>query len=112
MEYHGETIDFAVTPLTVYAARTSGGSIGDFGSSTTANDTVTVNTGTLADNAVMVIGTADMGTAVGTGVLFVLNDWYFNGDDALQVQLNGVVQDTFGQGNTTDPDLHGALTPL
>ena len=102
----GATIDFTATPLTVYAARTSSGNIGAFGSSTSANDTVTVNTGTLADNAVMVIGTADMGdylTANALSVLFVVNNWYFNGDDALQVQLDGIVQDTFGQDNVSDP---------
>ena len=101
-----DTIDFAVTPLTIYAARTSSGNVGAFGSSTTSNDTFTLNTGTLAANAVMVIGTTDIGdylTALGTGVLFYLQNWYFNGDDALQVQLGGVVQDTFGQDNVVDP---------
>ncbi|TVR42023.1 MAG: hypothetical protein EA392_00810, partial [Cryomorphaceae bacterium] len=62
---------------------------------------VTISSGTLDDGEVMVVGTADIGThltAQGLGsVLFVPFNFTFNGNDALVIQLNGVVEDTFGE---------------
>ena len=86
----GGAIDFGVTPLVV-SKGTNGGPL--------APD-VTVDSGTLASGAVMVIGTTDMGeylTSRGlSGVLYVNEGFTFNGDDALQVTLDGNVEDTFG----------------
>jgi len=88
----GATINFAATPLTVFQG-TNGGALSQL---TAAN----VSTGTLASQAVLVIGTADIGTyLVNNGlssVTFVSFNFGFNGDDALEIRLNGVIQDTFG----------------
>jgi len=51
---------------------------------------LTVNSGTLANGAVWVIGTADMSPTVE-------KSFTFNGDDAMVLELGGVVQDVFGQ---------------
>jgi hypothetical protein len=87
----GSTINFASTPLTVYQG-SNGGAF--------STPLVTVSSGTLADQAVMVIGTSDMGTyLINNGlssVLFVTQAFTFNGDDALEIRLGGVRQDTFG----------------
>ncbi len=59
-----------------------------------------VQTGSLGPGEVLVIGTADIGTylaANGLGsVRFEQKSFVFNGDDALQIQLGGNVEDTFG----------------
>jgi hypothetical protein len=88
----GATINFTpANALTVHQG-TNGAALG--------SALVTVSTGSLANQAVMVIGTADIGTylsANGLGsVLFITQAFTFNGDDALQIRLNGVPQDTFG----------------
>lgn len=61
---------------------------------------VTVNSGTLAPGAVMVIGTSDIGTYLTgqglTGVTFVTYTFTFNGDDSLVVIYGGTTTDTFG----------------
>ena len=103
----GDTIDFTVTPLTIYNARTTGGQVPAFGTQT-GNDFFELTTGTLADGAVMVVGTSDMGEYLAATfptdpVQFHAQTWYFNGDDAIQVRLNGVIQDTFGEGGVADP---------
>lgn len=64
---------------------------------------VTINTGTLAVNEVLIIGTSDMQVAAdANSVRFVLNNFTFNGDDALVVQYNGITTDVFGTAGT-DP---------
>jgi hypothetical protein len=61
---------------------------------------VTVNSGTLAPGAVMVIGTSDIGTYLTgqglTGVTFVTYTFTFNGDDSLVLIYGGTTTDTFG----------------
>lgn len=89
-------IDFSVTGLDVLKGANGAALSSDF----------TLNTGTLAAGAVMVVGTSDMVAyveALGTGILTAEKGFTFNGDDALQVQLGGVVQDTFGDPGTGDP---------
>lgn len=85
------TIDFSVTPLTVEQG-TNGAAI--------PTTVVTVSTGTLAPDAVMVIGTPEMGTYLTgqglTSVQFVSYGFNFNGDDALVLKIDGVIKDTFG----------------
>lgn len=61
----------------------------------------TLNSGTIAPGEAIVIGTSDIGTYLndtfGPGVVqFFLEPFTFNGDDSLQIQLGGVVEDTFG----------------
>ena len=67
------------------------------GTPTTA---ATVNTGTLAPGAVMVIGTADMGDTLIAhnlpSVLFVSAPLQFNGDDALAINFQSNNVDVFG----------------
>lgn len=64
---------------------------------------VTINTGTLAVNEVLIIGTSDMQVAAdANSVRFVLNSFTFNGNDALVVQYNGITTDVFGTPGT-DP---------
>jgi Divergent InlB B-repeat domain len=89
-------IDFSVTGVAILKGVNGGALAPDF----------SLDTGTLAAGAVMVVGSSDVVTYVdglGTGVLTVEKGWTFNGDDALQVQLDSVVQDTFGDPGTGDP---------
>jgi hypothetical protein len=83
------TIDFSVTGLDILKGVNGGALSSDF----------TLATGTLAAGAVMVVGTSELVAYVdglGTGVLTAEKGFTFNGDDALQIQLDSVVQDTFG----------------
>lgn len=91
----GATLDFSVNNL-IISQGTNGGALAAI---------VTVNTGSLAPGAVMVIGTADLITFVNTNYPGVLTQAYtftFNGDDALQLTYNSVVTDVFGTPGT-DP---------
>lgn len=98
----GSAIDFSTTPLTIEQ--------GSNGAAPTLAQTV--NTGSLAAGAVMVIGTADIGTYLTgqglTSVTFVSKTFNFNGDDALVVKLNGVVTDELGMPGV-DPGTEWAL---
>jgi hypothetical protein len=87
----GETIDFAVDNLVV--------KIGVNGGSPAT--VTTVSSGTLAAGEVMVIGTSDVGSYLTSTfgadvVLYVSAGYTFNGNDALVIELDGVVQDAFG----------------
>ncbi len=87
----GATLDFSVRGLTVLKGINGASLSSDF----------TLNTGTLAADAVLVIGTSDIGTyldtAFGAGVIaFTQKTFTFNGDDALAVQLAGITTDVFG----------------
>ena len=93
------TIDFTTSNLTVLQ--------GTNGAALTSIAAITTATGTLPAGSVLVIGTADLGTYLtntfGSGVVkFVSYTFTFNGDDAIQIQLGGVVQDTLGTPGT-DP---------
>jgi len=72
--------------------------IGSNGTSCTS--IVNVSTGVLLANEVWVIGTSDLenyALANGTGISGATDySFTFNGDDAIQVRLGGVIQDTFG----------------
>ncbi|NJL74446.1 MAG: hypothetical protein HC892_04780 [Saprospiraceae bacterium] len=63
---------------------------------------VTINTGILEAGGVLVIGTSDMDTAAelpdecSTNVIYRTQAFDFNGDDALSLELDGVVTDVFG----------------
>ena len=88
------TIDFATSNLTVLQG-TNGGALTSIAAIT--NNT----TGTLPAGSVLVIGTTDLGTYLtntfGAGLVkFVSYTFNFNGNDAIQIQLGGVVQDTLG----------------
>lgn len=88
---NGPTIDFSVTPLTIWQ--------GSNGGSLSTNTTISV--GVFSSGSVWVIGTSDIGTYLDTTfgagtVNYTFSNYQFNGDDSLQVQLAGVVQDTFG----------------
>jgi hypothetical protein len=101
----GDTIDFEVTPLVVY--RSSGA--GDL------YDKFTLSTGTLSDGAVMVVGSNQINdyltdTFGADVVQHHYNALGFSGDDALQIRLGGVVQDTFGTPGT-DPGAAYKDTP-
>lgn len=86
----GSAIDFSVSNLQVYQG-TNGGGCGSI---------VTITSGTLAVDEVWVIGTSNLITYVGingtdlSGV--TTYNFGFNGDDALQLYLGGVLQDEFG----------------
>lgn len=57
----------------------------------------TLSSGTLAANAVLVIGTSDMQTITeSNGSTFHLKAFTFNGDDALVVKYGGVITDVLG----------------
>ncbi len=63
----------------------------------------TINTGVLANNAVIVIGTSDLQTVTeGNGATFKEKAFTFNGDDALEIWLGTDKQDVFGTPGT-DP---------
>lgn len=90
------TLDFATNNLDIQKGNNGGALTSD----------ALVIAGQLLPNAVMVIGTADMGTyltAQGlTGVMFVEKEFTFNGDDALAVIYGGTTTDVFGTPGT-DP---------
>ena len=56
---------------------------------------VNITAGTIPANGVWVIGTSDLTAFVG-GTQITTFAFVFNGDDALQIRLGGVAQDTFG----------------
>ena len=57
----------------------------------------TINSGTLANNAIIVIGTADLQAITTTnGAAFWEYSFTFNGDDALEIWLGTEKQDVFG----------------
>ena len=98
----GETIDFADTNLVVRKG-TNGGALSDI---------LTVSSGTLAAGGVIVLGSdADSSgplaahlIANAPGVTYIQDsDFNHNGDDAFQIVLDSVVQDTFGDPGTGDP---------
>ncbi|WP_411844677.1 lamin tail domain-containing protein [Roseibacillus persicicus] len=85
------TIDFSSTALTVLKGTNGAALSTDF----------TLSSGSLAAGEVLVIGTSDIGdyldATFGVGVIqFHDESFTFNGDDALQIQLDGNVEDTFG----------------
>ncbi len=86
-------IDFSVTNLVVQQG-TNGGALSHLPGTT-------VTSGILAPNAVLVIGTSEIGTYLtdtygGEAPAFVSYSFNFNGDDALSVLLGGTVTDTLG----------------
>ncbi len=85
----GSSIDFSVTNLEIWKGTNGGAPSLD----------VTVNSGILADGDVWVIGTSDIGTYLtgeGLGSNYTEEAFTFNGDDALEVYLDGVKTDVFG----------------
>ncbi len=87
----GLSIDFSSTNLRVLQG-TNGG---------VPSEKVIVNSGTLPAGEVMVIGTSDIGTYLTdqglTDILYIEESFTFNGDDALQIEVNGEIVDTFGE---------------
>lgn len=86
----GGDIDFSVTPFEVFKGTNGAATSNDF----------TLNTGVLGAGEVMVIGTTDMGTYLTneglTSVIFGDEGFTFNGDDALEIYLDGTLEDVFG----------------
>jgi hypothetical protein len=85
------TIDFSATTLTILKGLNGQALATDF----------TLSSGSLASGEVMVVGTSDIGdyltNTFGSGTIqFHLEGFTFNGDDALQIQLGGFIQDTIG----------------
>jgi len=77
-------IDMSATPIVILKGTNGGTPAIDF----------TVDTGMLPAGAVIVVGTSDMAsTCVGC---FYEKAFTFNGDDALVIELDGVVTDVFG----------------
>lgn len=98
----GATIDFSVTNLEVWKGTNGAATSLDF----------TVDAGTLANGDVIVIGTEPDVTGTGTafkdfveanGSVFYTKAFSFNGDDALELYLDGVKTDVFGDPGTGDP---------
>ena len=84
------TLDFSITPLTVFQ-QTNGGA---------ESLKYTISTGTLAANEVLVIGSSDMSTDVGANNVncdFFSYAFNFNGNDNLIIKLDGNITDTFGR---------------
>ncbi len=91
----GAAIDFSTTNLIIKQGSNGG----------VPAVATTINTGTLADNAILVVGTADVqATTEANGATFSLFTFVFNGDDALEIWLGTVKQDVFGTPGT-DPGL-------
>ena len=91
----GATLDFGNTNLTVWQ-HTNGDSDGD-------ELKVTVNSGTLLPNEVMVIGSSAMQTDVNANnpnCLFISYGFAFNVNDTLTIKLDGTTTDTFGRAPT------------
>ena len=91
----GTTIDFSTNNLVIEKG-TNGG---------TLSEDFTLDTGTLADGDVIVIGTSDMQTVTeNNGADFFEEGFTFNGNDALVVKLGGTTTDVFGDPGS-DPGL-------
>ncbi len=92
----GSTIDFSSSNLVV-RRYTNGSPV--------ATNEITVSSGTLASNAVMVIGTGSKLSSYLSkylpDVTYVNHSFSFDGDDALDITLGGTLQDEFG---TIDSD--------
>ena len=91
------TIDFSTTTLTILKGVNGGALSSDF----------TLSTGSLTAGEVMVVGKSEIDdyltSTFGIGTIqFHTKSFTFNGNDALQIQLNGVIQDTLGTPET-DP---------
>lgn len=83
----GSSIDFSAHNLIIEKGVNGG----------TPSTDVTVDTGILAADDVLVIGTTDMqNTANANSATFIDKSFTFNGDDALVVKLDGVTTDVFG----------------
>ena len=81
------SIDFSVTNLVIEKG-TNGNA---------PSEDVTVDSGVLAADDLMIIGTTDLQTAAtANNVLYVDKPFTFNGNDALVVKLDGVTTDVFG----------------
>jgi hypothetical protein len=86
------TLDFSTNNLVIQQG-TNGDALSDISNTT-------ISSGTLAPNAVLVIGTSDLGTYLTdqglSSVLYSSNTFTFNGDDALAVKYGGSITDIFG----------------
>ena len=99
----GADINFAVNNLDVYQG-TNGAAIPPVPPGL-PSPLVSITSGILPKDGVWVIGTTDLVAYVTTnapGVSTTTFAFAFNGDDALQIRLGGVIQDTFGTPGT-DP---------
>jgi hypothetical protein len=91
------TLDFTANNLVIQQG-TNGAALSDIPSTT-------INSGTLAPGAVLVIGTSEMGTYLeneGLAITFKAYSFTFNGNDALAVKYGGIITDVFGTPGT-DP---------
>ena len=87
--YSASAIDFSTTVFTIEKGTNGAAPSTDF----------TLDTGTLAAGAVMVVGTTDMGTYLSSSapsVAYYSEGFTFNGDDALVIKLDGTITDVFG----------------
>jgi hypothetical protein len=88
--YSASAIDFSTTVFTIEKGTNGAAPSTDF----------TLDTGTLAAGAVMVVGTTDMGTYLTNSdlgsVAYYSEGFTFNGDDALVIKLDGTITDVFG----------------
>lgn len=83
----GSTLDFSTNNFVIEKGNNGATPSIDF----------TLNTGTLASGAVLVIGTSDLETVTLTnGSAFYLKAFAFNGDDALVVKYGSTITDMFG----------------
>lgn len=90
----GSTLNFSTNNLVIEKGTNGAAPTPDY----------TLNSGTLASGAVIVIGTSDMQTfAEANGAVFYLKAFSFNGDDALVVKYGGTITDVFGDPGTGDP---------
>jgi len=86
----GSTIDFSTKTLIVNRYANGG---------TSASQEASISSGTLDDGGVLVIGGSDTKTfmdANRSSVLFIEDGFSFNGDDAMEILLDGTRQDVFG----------------
>ncbi|MDY0076981.1 MAG: DUF5689 domain-containing protein [Bacteroidales bacterium] len=89
----GATLDFSINSLVIEKGNNGGVPAPDY----------TLNAGTLAEGAVIVIGTSDMQTVTeANGAVYYEKGFSFNGDDALVVKYGGTITDVFGTPET-DP---------
>lgn len=84
----GYTLDFALNNLVIETYADGGNTI---------ENTYTLSSGTLADGAVMVIGSAAVVAEAPGGVLTDTYAFTFNGDNAIQVKIGDAPVDKFGQ---------------
>jgi len=99
-------INLAATPITIWYAANA---------NTTLGNSVVINSGTFKKGQVIVVGRIEIGNYLSSSglcnVRFIEKGYSFNGNDYLQLELDGIIQDVIGVlGSDQDWEANGVST--